>query len=90
MLAGKPFLWDIYRESNNAHFEKIQDFTDYVDETIPWGETLKDFVIENSPQKSLEKLLFADKINFRALAKKLEMHDITDTIAATLDDISFT
>lgn len=26
MLAGKPFLWDIYREKNGAHLEKMADF----------------------------------------------------------------
>jgi hypothetical protein len=28
-----PFFWDIYKESNNAHIQKIQDFTNYLRES---------------------------------------------------------
>ena len=26
ILSRKPFLWDIYKEKNMAHLEKIEDF----------------------------------------------------------------
>lgn len=28
--AHAPFFWDIYKESNNAHIQKIQDFANYL------------------------------------------------------------
>lgn len=31
MLAGKPFLWDFYKESNGAHREKIADFLHFME-----------------------------------------------------------
>lgn len=30
MLAGKPFLWDFYKESNGAHTGKITDFLEFM------------------------------------------------------------
>ena len=35
ILAGKPFLWDFYKESNGAHVEKIADFLDFVRPFFP-------------------------------------------------------
>ncbi|MFB0964097.1 MAG: elongation factor P maturation arginine rhamnosyltransferase EarP [Patescibacteria group bacterium] len=35
MLAGKPFLWDFYKESNGAHVEKIMDFLEFVRPFFP-------------------------------------------------------
>ena len=26
LLTGKPFLWDIYKESNGAHIGKLEEF----------------------------------------------------------------
>lgn len=45
ILAGKPFLWDIYRENNGAHQEKMEDFEEYVNGVIPdFGGVLKSFI----------------------------------------------
>lgn len=45
VLAKKPFLWDIYRENNGAHREKMSDFGEYVDAVIPgFGRVLKEFI----------------------------------------------
>lgn len=41
MLAGKPFLWDFYKEKNGAHAEKIDDFLAYVE---PFFEDSTDFL----------------------------------------------
>jgi len=30
LITGKPVLWDIYKESNNAHIEKIEDFLTFL------------------------------------------------------------
>jgi hypothetical protein len=30
LQTQKPFYWDIYKESNMAHVQKIQDFTGYL------------------------------------------------------------
>lgn len=30
LLVGKPFLWDIYKESNDAHFGKLEEFFEFI------------------------------------------------------------
>lgn len=30
ILSGKPVLWDIYKEKNGAHREKIEDFIQWM------------------------------------------------------------
>lgn len=35
LIAGKPTLWDIYKESNNAHIEKIEDFLEFLRDFLP-------------------------------------------------------
>jgi hypothetical protein len=30
LFTKKPFLWDIYKEHNEAHKEKIEDFSQYL------------------------------------------------------------
>lgn len=40
ILAGKPFLWDFYKEKNGAHAAKIEDFLLF---TEPFFERREDF-----------------------------------------------
>lgn len=42
MLSGKEFLWDIYKEANGAHKEKIEDFSQYLLDTF-W-ETIDEYI----------------------------------------------
>lgn len=57
MLAEKPFLWDIYRESNGAHEEKIRDFGAFVDGFAPWGKALEGFAKTETLEQSFSRLL---------------------------------
>jgi hypothetical protein len=34
LFTKKPFLWDIYKEHNEAHKEKIKDFSQYLVSTF--------------------------------------------------------
>lgn len=46
ILAGKAFLWDIYKERNGAHEEKIEDFIEFLkvlDFSPEYFETLRRF-----------------------------------------------
>ncbi|MDD2916856.1 MAG: elongation factor P maturation arginine rhamnosyltransferase EarP [Candidatus Gracilibacteria bacterium] len=41
LISGKPTLWDIYKESNGAHREKIEDYCHFLKYTFPsveWGQ----------------------------------------------------
>lgn len=41
LLSGRPALWDIYKESNGAHLEKIEDYLSFLGEQFPethWEE----------------------------------------------------
>lgn len=41
LISGKPVLWDIYKESNGAHEEKIEDYCSFLQEKFPetdWGK----------------------------------------------------
>lgn len=80
MLAGKPFLWDIYRESNGAHEEKIRDFGEFVDGLVNWGDTLARFTKPDGFDASLETLLNRDERDFSPLAKALRRRSLRDAI----------
>jgi hypothetical protein len=41
MLAGKPFLWDFYKEKNGAHAEKIEDFLAFMEPFFPNAEDFR-------------------------------------------------
>jgi hypothetical protein len=72
MLAGKPFLWDIYRETNGAHLEKMNDFGKFIDEFVDWSQVLQEFIQEKNIEMSLEKLLKSDTTAFEKLSKVLK------------------
>lgn len=42
ILSWKPTLWDIYKEKNNAHIEKIDDFIDF----LKWFKRFNSFYSE--------------------------------------------
>lgn len=56
ILSGKPFLWDIYKEHNGAHKEKIDDFQEFlthisVNDFYSYNQIFFDFNIwENKSQ----------------------------------------
>jgi hypothetical protein len=80
MLAGKPFLWDIYRERNGAHNEKMRDLGIYVNQHCPWSGTLMGFMESATQGQSLERLLGTDVPEFGKLKHELSKHDIVKTI----------
>lgn len=62
MLTGKPFLWDIYKEHNLAHTEKMDDFSNYLKnlfwyEVLDYIEIFKDFNKTDSCASALEKFI---------------------------------
>ena len=57
MLTGKPFLWDIYREDNGAHLEKMSDFCKFIDGYVPWGKTLEEFVKQEHIDENVNDVL---------------------------------
>ncbi len=52
LTSGRPFLWDIYQESNGVHSAKMQDFVDYLPGDCQY---LEEFM--RSPALTLERLL---------------------------------
>lgn len=56
MLAGKPFLWDFYKEKNGAHVEKIEDFLTFV---RPFFENGKDFETYTQATKAFNAIEFS-------------------------------
>lgn len=84
MLAGKPFLWDIYRESNGAHEEKIRDLGAWVNAFVPWDETLLKFTDTTGFDRSLEILLLAPPAEFKTLGAHLHDHDIAMRVISEL------
>ena len=45
MLSGKPFLWQIYVQEDNAHILKLMSFFDRLEEVVKPSETF--FILKN-------------------------------------------
>ncbi|MDD5769610.1 MAG: elongation factor P maturation arginine rhamnosyltransferase EarP [Candidatus Gracilibacteria bacterium] len=61
ILSGKPFLWDIYKENNSAHKEKIEDFSKYIlsnfgDNFLDYLNIFKEFNIGNTKKGFIDFL----------------------------------
>lgn len=46
IIAKKPYLWDIYKENNDAHFYKVDEFWDFLGNK-DYKEILRIFNLEN-------------------------------------------
>lgn len=82
ILAGKPFLWDIYREKNGAHLEKMADFREFVNGYADWGVVLEDFMNEPNPETSLAKLLDGKPDGFAKMAEAVGRRDLARSVEA--------
>nr|MDD3719762.1 elongation factor P maturation arginine rhamnosyltransferase EarP [Candidatus Gracilibacteria bacterium] len=68
LAYGKPTLWDIYKEKNGAHNEKLDDFLKFVGD---FGINLDILRFFNSSQKNEAINSFLDKQDFHNLFKFL-------------------
>lgn len=63
LIAGKPVLWDIYKENNGAHIEKIEDYLAFLEMQFPegnWDEYRRIVTRFNNGEKNLRSLAFTD------------------------------
>lgn len=64
LISGKPVLWDIYKESNVAHIEKIEDYLVFLQKQFPgarweeYGDIMRRF--NGLEKKELIFLAFTD------------------------------
>jgi hypothetical protein len=63
ILIKKPFLWDIYKEPNNAHTYKLDDFSLFFWD-LEYGEILKLFNLKNKEEAFKKFLDFSKKSIF--------------------------
>ncbi len=68
MLAGKPFLWDFYKETNGAHREKIEDFLSFL---RPFFADSADFSDYSEAVRAFNSEAFSDE-GARKCAEMLE------------------
>lgn len=95
MLAGKPFLWDFYKESNGAHEEKIGDFLDFVrpffsdgGSFADYAEATRAFNAETFGPESARKCaeaLMGNAAPFVKMAETVRKRDIAATVIAELE-----
>ncbi len=95
MLAGKPFLWDFYKESNGAHEDKIGDFLDFVRPHFVdprgfgnYSEAVRAFNAETFEPNAARKcadVLAGDPEPFARMAETVRKHDLTMTVVAELE-----
>ncbi len=50
LSSWKPTLWDIYKENNEAHNEKIDDFLEFLNEKWQYNNILKEFNSNNKKE----------------------------------------
>ncbi|MDD5197453.1 MAG: elongation factor P maturation arginine rhamnosyltransferase EarP [Candidatus Gracilibacteria bacterium] len=54
LISGKPVLWDIYKEKNGAHTEKIEDYLLFLGKQFPeadWGDYVRMMWGFNGPKE---------------------------------------
>lgn len=95
MLAGKPLLWDFYKESNGAHSEKIGDFLDFVrpffsdgESFANYAEAIRAFNAEPFGPEAARKcadVLTGDLEPFERMAETVRKRDLTTTVLKELE-----
>lgn len=95
MLAGKPFLWDFYKETNGAHAEKIDDFLDFVrpffsdeERFANYADATRAFNAEIFSPETARKC--ADALrdtteSFENMAETVRRRDLTTTVLKELE-----
>ena len=86
MLAGKPFLWDIYREDNGAHLEKMSDFCKFIEGYVDWGKTLKGFLQQEHIEENLNDLLLYRWTGFQKIGQSLKTRDLGEYLKSFLQE----
>ncbi|NDK19308.1 elongation factor P maturation arginine rhamnosyltransferase EarP [Candidatus Gracilibacteria bacterium] len=64
LISGKPILWDIYKESNGAHTDKIEDYLAFLTKQFPnadWEEY--SHIMREFNDSSSQKQVFSDFIS---------------------------
>lgn len=84
ILAGKPFLWDIYREDNGAHLEKMSDFCKFIDGYVPWGKTLEEFVKQEHIDENVNDVLQYTWTGFQKIGQSLKTRDLGEYLETFL------
>lgn len=101
MLAGRPFLWDFYKETNDAHFDKIADFLSFMEPffSIPgdFEKYARATVAFNSKAfdevgaEACSRALFSDDETylsaFRSLRNSVAENDLSEKIVNELAEI---
>lgn len=95
MLAGKPFLWDFYKESNGAHVEKIADFLDFVrpffteeSDFEKYASATRTFNAETfRPNEAREcaEILTGGTVPFEKMAEAVRKRDLAETVLTELE-----
>ena len=101
MLAGRPFLWDFYKETNDAHFDKIADFLSFMEpffsipgdfEKYAWATVTfnsKDF--DEAGAEACSRALFYDGETylaaFRSLRDSVSKNDLSKKVVNELAEI---
>ncbi|MFZ4461185.1 MAG: hypothetical protein ACOYN2_01200 [Patescibacteria group bacterium] len=75
----------MYRESNDAHFEKIRDFREIIEGFGADGSLFESFITPATQFTSLETLLTLADTPFQSLACSTQSRDIRTTIDAFLN-----
>lgn len=74
MMSKKLFLWDIYKEHNNAHLEKIDDFSNFLmskSDFLKYLDIFKNFnSLENTKKWFEDFLLYKEKKEVKLLGDK--------------------
>ncbi len=95
MLAGKPFLWDFYKESNGAHVEKIADFLEFVRPFFADAEKFEGYAsatrLFNGKEFDADganlcaRALRTDSLSFEKMSETVRKRDLTRTVLSELE-----
>lgn len=95
MLAGKPFLWDFYKESNGAHVEKIADFLEFVRPFFSDAEKFEGYASATKLFNGKEfdadganfcaRALRTDSFSFEKMSETVRKRDLARTVLNELE-----
>ena len=95
MLAGKPFLWDFYKEANGAHEDKIADFLDFVRPFFKESAAFERYasatrainaeVFGQSEARECADVLSGGAAPFEGMASAIERRDLAATVTEEIE-----
>ncbi len=83
ILAKKPFLWDIYKEPNNAHTYKLDEFWDFLENDFI-KKYLLIFNLHNKEKWFNDFINYENKTYFNDLWEKLKKMDLMKNLEEML------